>query len=208
MSSPTSRYRRAYSSGALRQGEIVSNVIQERVAINTIGTKKPMIIPVRYDYAVVVSQDCDLEWDWDARQKGEQQDEKEEKKRGNKLMSSVLFCEAQSKRTLGSERGYNSGERRKISKNELERFHFLERLEAESKSLGDGIPDLTVDFKRCFSLPPDEVYFRLGSKELQRRILLNYPYLHDLMTRFWYFHCRVALPVQLSTNKPVILPAC
>ena len=200
MSSPTYRYRRARSSGALRQGEIVSNVVQDRVAIDTIGTNTPLIVPIKYDYAVIVSQDCDLYWDWDARQKGELEDEREERRRKNKLMSSVLFCEAQSIRILGNERGYNSGERRKISRNELERFHFLEGLEAESRSLGDGIPDLTVDFKRCFALPPDEVYFRLENEELERRFLSNHPYLHDFMTRFWYFQCRVALPVQPSIN--------
>lgn len=194
MSSPTYRYRRACLEGALRQGEIVSNVIQGKVTPNTIGTRAPVIVPVRHEFAVVVSQDCDLDWDWDARQKGEQQDGKKEMERKNKLLSSVLFCEAQPKKALRTERGYNSGERRKIIKNERERFHFLEKLEAESVSLGDGIPDLAIDFKRCFSLPPDEVYFRLDSQEIQRRFLLNHPYLHDLMTRFWYFQCRVALP--------------
>ena len=162
--------------------------------LDTIGSEEPVIEPEIYNFAVVISQDCDLEWDWDARQRGEQQDDREEKKRRNKFLSSILFCEAQSKNTLATERGYNSGERRKISKNELERYHSLNRLKIESAVLGDEMPDLIVDFKRCFSLRPEEVYLRLKNDELRRRFLLNHPYLHDFVTRFWYFQCRVALP--------------
>ena len=90
MAAPGSIYEKAPSTGPLRQGEIVSNLVQIRVALDTIGSDEIAVNQVVHPYAIVVSQDCDLEWDWDWRER-----EGESDGIAAKLMSSILFCEVQ-----------------------------------------------------------------------------------------------------------------
>ena len=191
MSTPTSIYRKATATDALRQGEIVSNVVQAKLKIETIGSEELVVDETEHEYAVVISQDCDLTWTWEALKNGENLD---------KYLSSVLFCEAKSADAFAHERGYNNRARAKLGQNRDERYQFLQKVECDFDLLEEGVPELLVDFKRYFSLPIAEVYFRLGNEELERseklqgRCLLNHPYLQDLINRFWYFQCRVALP--------------
>ena len=198
MSTPTSIYRKAAATDALRQGEIVSNIIQAKLKIETIGSEDLVVGETEHEYAVVMSQDCDLTWAWEALKNGENLD---------KYLSSVLFCEAKPADEFAHERGYNKRARRKLGENRDERYQFLQKVECDFDLLEEGVPELMVDFKRYFSLPTAEVYFRLESDELERseklqgRCLLNHPYLQDLINRFWYFQCRVALPEQHFSER-------
>ena len=192
MSAPTSIYRRAFAAGALRQGEIVSNVLEARLRLETIYASPPVVDYTRHEYAVVVSQDCDLDWDWNARMSGDKQD---------KLLSGILFCEAKPADRLAYERGYNRRERNLLRQNRDERYQFLQKVDFESDLQENGVPELVVDFKRYFSLSAEEADFRLENKELQRRCLFEYPYLQHLITRFWNFQGRVALPEQHLSER-------
>ncbi len=80
----------------------------------------------------------------------------------------------------------------RVKKNKDERYHFLEKVPAECDLRGEGIPELTVDFKRYFTLPVEEVYYQLTSG--CRRCVLCPQYLEHLSSRFSYFIGRVALP--------------
>ena len=197
MSTPTSIYRRALSTGALRQGEIVSNLIQARIRLETIGAEELVVDETEHEYAVVVSQDCDLDWDWNARKNVD---------KSAKFLSSVLFCEAKPADELAHGHGYGRKERDKLKQNRDERYQFLQEVERELDLLESGVPELVVDFKRYFSLPVDEVYARLEIRELKRRCLFNDPYLQHLISRFCYYQCRVALPEQ-HYSEPYIKPA-
>lgn len=91
--------------------------------------------------------------------------------------------------------GINSAIWRRIEQNKDERYQFLKRITPEQDTLGEGLPELGIDFKRYFTIPTDEVYVRL-SAGVQRRCRLVSPYLEHLSTRFWYFQARVALPAE------------
>ena len=52
---------------ALRQGEILTNLIQIHLDLQTIGLPEPRVTPRRHEYALVLSQDCDLDLDFKAR---------------------------------------------------------------------------------------------------------------------------------------------
>jgi hypothetical protein len=56
--------------GALRQGEIVTGLIQLRVELASIATadEGAVIQPIVHPFAIVMSQDCDLDRDFRARQ--------------------------------------------------------------------------------------------------------------------------------------------
>lgn len=161
--------------------------MEARLRLKTIYAPPPVVDYTRHDYAVVVSQDCDLDWDWKARMNGDKPD---------KLLSGILFCEAKPADRLVYERKYNRQERKIIRQNRDERYQFLQKVDSEFDLLENGVPELVVDFKRCFSLPAEEAYYRLESEELQRRCLFEHPYLQHLIARFWSFQGRVALPEQ------------
>ncbi len=61
-------YRHSLPDTPLRQGEILSNLIQVVIDLESIGNEEIVIDDKAHPYAIVVSQDCDLDWDYKARQ--------------------------------------------------------------------------------------------------------------------------------------------
>lgn len=170
----------------LRQGEILSDVPQFRFDAATLGTAVPSGEPMYHPYAVTLSQDCDLEQDFNARQKQIVSD---------KLLPSVLFCEAATAEELfGRVKTLGGRFWDRIRINKDERYHFLQKVEAASDVLGQGVPELGIDFKRYFTIPADEIYKRLEIGGVNRRCVLVSPYLEHFSSRFAYFLSRVALP--------------
>lgn len=184
MPTPFPIYERATEDGALRQGEIVSNLVEALIDLDKLNAEVPSFLENTHPYAVIVSQDCDLEWDWIARDRN---------KMPGKRMVGILFCVAEPSSVAVQRLNYKQHDY--VKTNREERFQLLQRVEAESDLLGVGVPELIVDFKRYFSLPADEVYERLKIGELERRCRLNGPYLQHFTNRFCFFQNRVALPV-------------
>ncbi|MBI3958395.1 MAG: hypothetical protein HY328_06270 [Chloroflexi bacterium] len=187
MAQPGQIYRKAHLTGQLRQGEIVSNLVQIKVAVDTIGSGETAIFQIIHPFAIVVSQDCDLEWDWNARRSGEDE-------YAAKAMSSLLFCEMVLAVDARQTPGMNSRAWDLIKTNRDIRYQFLQKSEPEYDLQGDGLPELIIDFKRYFAIPIEEVYARIRNGEIQRRCCFNSPYLQDIATRFYYYQYRVALP--------------
>src|SRR6266849_4303247 len=57
------------TNAPLRTGEILSGVIQHRRSFKSLGLESREIEEIRHPYSVVVTQDCDLEQDYFAREK-------------------------------------------------------------------------------------------------------------------------------------------
>lgn len=189
MAVPGAIYEKAPSSGPLRQGEIVSNLVQTIVAVDKIGSDELDVIPVPHPYAVVVSQDCDLDWDWHERVRGGDGS-------AAKLMSSVLFCEVFTAMEVRERPEVNSSAWNFIKTNRDIRYQFLQKAEPDLDLLADGLPEMVVDFKRYFAIPVDEIYARIDAGELRRRCCFQAPYLQHLATRFYCYQARIALPEQ------------
>lgn len=186
---PGAIYEKAPSSGPLRQGEIVSNLVQTIVAVDAIGSDELEVIPVPHPYAVVVSQDCDLDWDWRERGSGGGDN-------AAKLMSSVLFCEVFTATEVRERPEINSSAWNFIRTNRDIRYQFLQKAEPDLDLLAEGLPEMVVDFKRYFAIPVDEIYARFDVGELRRRSCFHAPYLQHLATRFYSYQARIALPEQ------------
>lgn len=175
--------------GALRQGEIVSGVVQLKVALQRgeLPDLNASSIPttrVTHPFAIVVSQDCDLDWDRKYRDGGSN---------ASKEVPNVLFCEARTAAEIRSGPGIDAGIWKTVKINKNERYQFLEQVPAGADASSVGLPELCLDFKRLFTIPTDEVYLQLASGA-QRRCRLNCPYLEHLSSRLLYFLGRVALP--------------
>lgn len=187
METPILPYRAAASGStiSLRQGEILSNVIRIQVDLAFPGTEEQRVDSVEHGYAVLLTQDCDLEQDFKARQQLNNPD---------KLLPNVLFCHVATAEQLRGVKGINTDIWKRISQNKDERYHFLQKVDAALDSLQQGIPELGIDFKHYFTIPTDELYKRIEIGEAKRRCVLVSPYLEHLSSRFAYFLSRVALP--------------
>jgi hypothetical protein len=193
--------RRVYSpsakGGALRQSEILGNVTQAHLAIESVrnGEAAPQILPKVHPFAVVMTQDCDLEQDFNARTSGSVQN----------MIPSVLLCEAEYAEALLAKVPPGKDIKKPIAENRNERYHILDTVPAGCDASGSGIPQLGIDFKRLFTIPTDELYLRL-EREAIRRCYMESPYLENLGNRFSRFIGRVALP-NVEPPGPATAPA-
>lgn len=171
----------------LRQGEILTDLVQLQIAPDSLPDEaSPVILRKVHPYALVLTQDCDLEQDFRAREKRPVSD---------KLLPSILFCEvATAEELFGRVKPLGSKAWERIRINKDERYHFLQKVEPVDDVRGQGLPELGVDFKRYFTIAPEEVYWRVQQRHCRRRCVLQSPYLEHLSSRFAYFLSRVALP--------------
>jgi len=183
--------------GALRQGEVISGLVQIRLGLEN-GFPGPddehAVIRIEHSLALVVSQDCDLDWDYKNRSGLELNPQKE--------MPNTLFCEVAAAAELRGLEGINASIWGKIKTNKDERYQFLQRIPRNRDAAGEGLPELALDFKRCFTIPTEEVYRQLRAQG-RRRCRLASPYLEHLSDRLFNYHARVALPTEhMSEPEP------
>ncbi|MCK4658420.1 MAG: hypothetical protein KAV82_02770 [Phycisphaerae bacterium] len=184
MAERVSKYIASSSDVPLRQGEIVSNLVQVCLVIESVGSDSPVLLPVVHPYAIVLSQDCDLEQDF-LCMTGQRQ--------GSRSLPSILFCEVITAQSLSGSAGGKDIWKR-VHQNKDERYHCLQQVQPDEDSTKKGIEALGIDFKRYFTVPADEVYKRLKLGEMERRSWLAPPYAQHLATRFFHYQHRVALP--------------
>lgn len=190
--------------GALRQGEILTGLVQVKLAVGSlfpIGDEQRILEEVIHPFVIVASQDCDLDWDYKARKSISSKGEIEVG--ADKMMPNIIFCEANTASALKSSPGINSEIWKRVRQNKDERYQFLEQVSPEQDSLKEGVAELGVDFKRYFTIPTAEVYARLEKNEFKRRCRLDHPYLQHFMTRYGNFQSRVALPAEHQSEPQI-----
>lgn len=106
-------------------------------------------------YCVVLSQECDLEHDFNSRIN-------EQRKDNDKFLQSILLCPAYPAATVkegthleevGLTMQRHGGDQwKRLKSNQLSRYHFLEG-HPDSQ-----LPELVVDFKHYFAAPCDVLY--------------------------------------------------
>lgn len=200
-------YEPISADAGILQGEIVCNLIQlvraldedDKSVLEMPTSNSILFIPKVHPYAIVVTQDCDLDWDFKARQ-GHPTPQK--------LIPSVLFCEVVKAADLkhNPTNPLTSKIWERVRENKDERYHFLQKVDPTDEALGEGLPELGVDFKRYFSLPTEEVYSQLRRSSIKRRCRLSSPYREHFATRFYYFQYRVALPEDHFSEKETAQP--
>lgn len=173
---------------ALRQGEILTEVCQYRRSLSSLKDQTHELEEIRHPFAVVVSQDCDLEQDFLARNAtlttGSSDD---------KLLPSVLLLQAVTIEELRATTPKGGERWKQIRQNKNERYHVLEAVQTKHDLAGSGLPPLGLDFKRYFTVPADELYQQL-EVSAHRRCRMESPYLEQLTRRFADYQSRIALP--------------
>lgn len=201
------------TDGVFRQGEILSDLVQVHLSADSlIPTPTDVSLEEKvHPYSLILTQDCDLDWDFKARAvpMGQEQDqdraEREENRRQSKLVPNILLCELTTAEVLRP-RLAGGDVLRRIKAYQDERYHYLPAIPPSNDRAGEGLPELVADFKRVFSIPTVELYLRLALG-LRRRALIQSPFLQHLSSRFGYFCSRVALPEDAPPELPTAQPA-
>jgi hypothetical protein len=195
LSDPVIKYVAIKNGDRLYQGEILGEMIQVRQSAKTIGgDKPPQLDEIVHPFAIVMTQDCDLEQDFNIRKNNVE---------GQSLLANVLFCEAMATADLKARVPPGKDIWKRVIQNKDERYQCIESIPPDQDLVGAGIPSLGCDFKRYFTAPAEEVYLRIELGQISRRSRLVTPYAEHLLSRFCFFQSRVPLPedhnVPLST---------
>lgn len=178
-------YEASPREGRIYQGEIVSGLSQFRVALESIGTTTIEVDRVVHPYAVVLTQDCDLESDYLLRSGV---------RTSGKNLSAILFCVVVEAESLKKDDNVRSAQWKRVRQNDEVRYHYLRGLESSDGEQKLEFPALAMDFKQYFTIPTAEVYKRLELGEFKRSAYLVPPYVQHLSHRFANHLSRVALP--------------
>jgi hypothetical protein len=194
LSAVKSRYVK-HSHTRLCQGDILRDVVLFEA---TTGDGEDVdVIERSFPYVVVLTQDCDLEQDENAR--------KEVPKRNDdKFLQSVLLCPAyqSTKVKLGthlSEMGrimqpYGKDLWRPIEQNTSPRYHML------AEALDFQLPELVLDFKQYFTSPREFFCARYKGHYVTSLGPLTREFLSQ---RFAYYLSRIGLPEFESSAVPL-----
>jgi hypothetical protein len=191
-------YQPSNKNTSLRQGEILTGVIQYNPVVSEVSQEAQELSfeQVIHPYAIVVTQDCDLDWDYRARQS--------DKVQPSKLLNSIILCEiaaAREVRDIADKSVMNSGEWNLVKSQRHERFYFFEKIPTECELEQIGLPELTADFKKVFGIDAAVLYRQLELGITKRRAVLSSPYLEHFSRRYHGFHGRVALPSQYESER-------
>jgi hypothetical protein len=188
---PTSRIYTADGLAAeLRQSEIISNIVQYfRNPAASLDTPEDEVetLAIRHPYAVILSQDCDLLWDFDAKSKG-----------GPPELNGVLLYEAAPADGIRAERDIKLDLWKPIRQNKNDRYQFLEAVPPECDLSKEGIPQLLIDFKRYFTISAQEIVRQISLRDnpARRRCCLQMPYREHLQFRAAQYLQRIVLPAE------------
>jgi hypothetical protein len=186
-------------SGALRQGEILSDIWIHRPLHPPIEKTEGSPIDIRsyhHPLMVVMSPDCDLDHDFPVRfpdlQAQEQYQSVTEDESLPAIIPQVLLGDLYKEDEIRS-RIQGADIWRRIKQNQDERYHCFESASIGNPSRGE-LPALYLDFKKSLSLPTPSLYDGLRVNGVQRIALIPPIYIHHLIHRFYGFLSRVGLP--------------
>jgi len=179
---------------SLRQGEILTGVFQYNPVIDEIPKESQELsfTPIFHPYAIVITQDCDLDWDYKARVTNNNP---------AKFLNSIILCEIGTAELIRSTDGMNRKEWELVVAHRHERFYFFEKIPSECEVEQEGLPELTADFKKVFGIDAATLYRQIELGIVKRRAVLASPYLEHFSRRYHSFHGRVALPFQYESER-------
>lgn len=189
-------YQTSDKDSSLRQGEILTSVIQYKPVVNKLLQEGEELSfnAVLHPYAIVVTQDCDLDWDYRARQT--------ENSQPSKLLNSIILCEvATARETRDATDNINSAAWKLVVSHRHERYYFFEKIPPTCETEQEGLPELTADFKKVFCIDGETIYSHIKLGIVKRRAVLASPYLEHFSRRYHSFHGRVALPFQYESES-------
>jgi hypothetical protein len=193
------RYEPAPTGGALRQGEILGPIWEHRAEYPPRPIPWRQSVRVRSivrDMVVVLTPDCDLEWDYEMRFVTFQADVKTEGsvEDNPQAVSQVLVCQLHDRDQIRPRFKGEGDLWSRIKENQDERYRRFPAAEVEGTEDPAYLHELFLDFKKATSMPCERMYDGVLGGDVERIALVPPYYIHDLIHRFYGFLSRVALP--------------
>ncbi len=188
------QYEKSPDSGALRQGEILKGLIEFNVTSTELSgidslfsnEKAPPVDRVDHPIVIVLSPDCDLEYDFQARVDPDEP--------RHKIMTHILLCDLFQSSDLRDDKGVASGDSRRIRSHQNMRYYCINREDPGSIEGNDPLPELYLDFKSPFAIPLDFIMFLIDNGVVKRHGVLPPITSNHLTQRFTSYLGRVSLP--------------
>ncbi len=179
---------RYYRKARICQGDIFEDLL-----ISIGSGSNTLHIEANLKYAVVLTQDCDLQQDYEERNK------KPKPVKTDKNIDTILVCPAYQLDDFS--RGEHIATRQmevfgeklmaKIRANDTyKRYHYLQ------EDLDNGVPELVLDFKHFITAPREVLY---DARKRSYVTSINEIYREALSQRFANFLSRIGLPDQSSS---------
>lgn len=197
----------AHSLDRIHQGDIVKDLATIVEGPLAKGETEPTADLATREYAVVLTQECDLEQDFKVRrhEAGESTHDKSlieillavarpanRRTKGTSLSSVLLAAAVDAMKARHTELApkkpwFNRDAWNLVAQNKNERYHILEPDPARH-------PGLLVDFKQVFSVSTEYLYSVLEVTPKSFVSSMSVPYREHLSTRYAHFASRIALP--------------
>lgn len=178
----------------ISQGDILENL---KYRFSVFHTDVVEVATITLPYAVVLTQDCDLESDYNCRSSSNKEDSL-----NDKFLQSILVCPAYLAEqlragthleTLGLKmNSWTSEQWKSIKQNQNQRFHFL------NAEVALKIQDLIIDFKQYYTIPRNEIYESHSELYL---VSLDLLFREALSHRFAYYLSRIGLPTVKNPDQ-------
>lgn len=178
-------YTKAELAREVRQSEILTGLTQY-----VYDPVSGDVEAIPHGYVIIATQDCDLLWDYEAHL-------------ANKPLplNGVLIYGADPAAVARAKISGGSDIWRRVIANNDVRYHFLEKIPITCDAIGEGLPPLVIDFKRCFTVSHREILRQCGTEGVtKRRCRLHTPYREHFQCRLAYYIQRVMLPEQHNTT--------
>lgn len=185
----TRYHRRESSITRPCQGAIYRDVtVLPTIPLNDTDSEDELTV-IDYNYAVMLTQECDLERDFYSHQG--------DPEKHDKFLPSLLLAPAYLAQSLRNGehladiglkmQHINSDRWRVVKRNGNKRYHYL------TKDTDFGVPALVIDFKHYFTIPRDNLYRQLVNAE-HYVASLDVPFREHLSSRFTHYLSRIGLP--------------
>lgn len=187
--------------GAIRQGEILTGICEYRPRLAPIAQTHQTavdVVPIHHPYMIIMTADCDLDWDFKARFANQEVVESYDdevilqQEAMAAIIPHILLCEVYDSTAVRA-RVPASNLWKRIRQNQDERYHYFEAASI-GESMSEQLPDICLDFKKTLALPTQSLYNGICARGIKRFAVVPPIYIHDLMHRFYGFLSRVGLP--------------
>lgn len=193
----TFAYAAGPTDGALRQGEVLGPLWDHEASYPPVPlppSRSVAVASTLSDLQIVLSPDCDLLWDYEAR--FDPLDESDQKVEHPNIVSQVLVCRLQSHGQIRPRFKEQGDVWSRVDGNQDGRYHHL--APGDVGSDGFCLHDLYLDFKKVKGIPTRRLYEGIALGNVRRVALVPEVYLHHMIHRFAGFLSRVALPEEAA----------
>ena len=184
-------------SGSIRQSDIIGpvQVFEFKTAAPSASVPAIDLDLKEYQYAAILSQDCDLEQDCKTR-------EANDPEKQDKLLSNIILCGVYKESVVmggehraGAKKFSKSKEWKQVEQNKDPRYQYLGYVPGPNCIL-------VADFKDYFFVPVKYLYEQINQGKILRMASMNSPWRDHLLQRFGFYMTRIGLPKDFNALGP------